>query len=214
MPFNSMQYLFFLPKYKIYKNFITFNSFRVNILSIIGVIIPTVAYIFRSIKLFSSASINVYFVMFLSFDFCFYISGFSVSYISNIVYKTDNIELVLNVQRIFKMLKFKRYQHFLSCAVISWVAVYSIVIFYIIMNGLYLILSKSFVLDIVTTFFFIYFNASVVYAGRVLNIITIQLKLWISELNYLNTINQSTETISKIYKIYIIQSAIPIVSST
>lgn len=187
-PFHSIQLLFLLPRYRVYNNFITFNSISVNILSSLGFIIPCIFITTRYVMVLSIVTINTPTLMFLvTYDLLFRSFGFIMTYSLNIVHKMLYVELVLNIQRVFKFFKYNQYKRVRLFNLISWFAIGLVFMFYVVVFIHVFFFTEKGIVEAFSVFVIVYFDISVIFASRIVNMFQIQLKMWISELKYLST---------------------------
>lgn len=182
-PLNITQWLFLLPKYRIYKNFITFNNSKTEALSSTIVIVSLIFLCFRLYMFIGFYLLKEYwfFVFVLIYDFIFYWFGFVLTFISNIIFRKFNVELVLNIQRTFRLIKFNHYKQFEMFNIFSWFCMIIIIsyniIYIFISNLLNTLAHYDHILWILTS----HFDMNIIYASRINAIINHQLKLWICE---------------------------------
>lgn len=186
-PFHSMQLLFLLPRYRIYNNFITFNSISVIILSSLGFIIPCVFMTTRYVMVLSIVTNTPTLMFLITYDLLFHSFGFIMTYSLNIVHKMLYVELVLNIQRVFKFFKYNQYKRVRLFNLISWFAIGSVVMFYLVIFIYVLLFTQKGFVEAFSEFVIVFFDISVIFASRIINMFQIQLKMWISELKHLST---------------------------
>lgn len=185
-PFHSMQLLFLLPRYRIYNNFITFNSISVIILSSLGFIIPCVFITTRYVRVLSIVTNTPTLMFLVTYDLFFHSIGFIMNYSLNIVHKMLYVELVLNIQRVFKFFKYNQYKRVRLFNLISWFAIGLVVMFYLVVFIYLLFFTEKGIVEAFSGFIIVYFDISVIFASRIINLYQIQLKMWISELKHLS----------------------------
>lgn len=200
-PLNFIQWLYLLPKYRIYKNFITFNRPIVNVTSTVFVFAIIFFLQFRFYLLFHNIPLNEisFFEITLIYDSLCYSVGFLMCLYLNFNYAKDNVELVLNVQRTFKLINFNNYKYFTKFNVYSWCGMTGTLLYTILLLTMsYLVAVSNNYLSIIYLFI-AYFDISVLYISRIISLFNFQLKLWILQFEHsVNVPADRTKLISKL----------------
>lgn len=178
-PLNMMQALILCAKYKIRDDVVTVNSIQYSVLSLIGLFIVAITCVYgASLDLSSEtkADVTVFDILHyvVSNGLCFI--GYLLNYYTNFKYRYDNALLLLKTQNANNILKFdsKKYIR------INWAAVVAMNCFYIFWMFYYSILFLQFRWwDMMTSYFEILFDINVIYASRLLNLLTHYLIVWV-----------------------------------
>lgn len=186
LPFDVVQWASLLPKFTLYDNFIFFNSRRVDFMSLFGVIIPTVIFISRFLVYRFLASTFIYRTLAM-IDGAIFCIGFLIIYVSNLCYKESNIRLVLNINTVFKMLKFNENNSVSKFNAVSWFAIAAVTFCQASVIVLYIMkFEGAMFLDVLLIMFMVHIEINVICASRIVSLIDSHLELWICELDRLS----------------------------
>lgn len=197
MPLNFMQRLYFLPKFNIYENYITFNTAFVNVTSTLFVFaLVTLLYVRCYLFLRDLLNESFTFLCFiLIFDALYYSAGFFMSLFLNLIFSKQNVGLVLNIQKFFKLIHCKNNKYFTKFNFYSWLFVPGIIfcnIFFLVM--LFITGSLLKYHSALCCVFTCHFDMNLICAIRIISLLNFQLKLWISQFKY--TIKKITDSTS------------------
>lgn len=182
-PFNVIQAFLFSNKYKIRDNVISANSFRECFVTLFGVLFATSSYVYaltRSATL--TRTITLDFVISVSYLTTAAIDsiGCWLNYCTNVKNRQNNVLLVLKLQRASKFSSIECRKH----VVVNSTVIAVLISFYILFVFLFWYYLRGFqVVDIINTYFFITFDLNVIYAARLLNLLSCHLEIWIKEVS-------------------------------
>lgn len=191
LPFHLIQIMFLLPRYRIYKNFVTYNSTTINILSSLGCILPCGIFLTRYVTVLPKVIETIPLAFIINFDLLFHLFGFIMAYTLNLTHKKLYMVLLLNIQRIFKMFKYNKYKDFRLFNLLSWLAVSLVFIVALVAFFVFSFTPEKGLIEAFVYVSTVYFDFQVIFASRVINIVKTQLNMWISELKYLTALLKS-----------------------
>lgn len=174
LPLNLLQYLFLSPKFKIYRNFITFNNYYVYFLSFALLFAITILLL---IRLITSNEKLVWFYYSRAFDFFFLPTACCICFCSNLLNTKRNVNIILNIQRVFNELHQKRRESKIT-KILVWVQVAACITFY---ARCAVVVIETNISDTVTLLIIFYFDVQVLYATQIISFISSQVNMWLSE---------------------------------
>lgn len=202
LPFFIIQWLFCLPKFKIYKKNIRAYDITINIYSFLFVTFYIILHVYLSFQI-SKLEWSIKQLV-ITLDCTYNSVAFVLTWICNIIYKDLNISLVLKIQNLARLKTISK-----KNTIYAWSQVLGILIFY----GLYLIghyfsltLSSIDFLSIISQ---IYFDINIMNSIQIITITIYHLKAWNINLIHCNkqkfkTSNTSTWNIFQCYR-YILE---------
>ena len=107
LPFNLMEYITFCPKYTIKDNFITPNSLKSYLISMIGTFIMILVFIYRTYMIFfyyDCYGRNFTLNYIACFDCIFYCFGFIMNFVHGIILTRKSIKFVFTFQKVHRFL--------------------------------------------------------------------------------------------------------------
>lgn len=180
-PLNLMQYVLLQPKYNIVKGVVKANNYASQVIYFIGVLLIAFITVVHLVTLENSLQMcfsNV--IHFVGVLDCVCQIGYClVLFIHHIVEGNRNVLLILKIHRVYKTLKngnnFKkiRYENWIYIGIIPLTVIVLVCV----------TIKVDSYLSLLYTYPFIYYNGNVIYATRVLNLLTHEVKLWKDEMN-------------------------------
>lgn len=186
-PLNLLQSLFFFSKYSIRDNIITHKSSFSSVLCVVSIITMLSLFIIR-IKIDTYHEIISYFGAIIIFDFIYCAIGFLLNFYSCIFYRIYHMNLILNIQELYKSKMLIHIQlHF--CVKWNWIYVTICstlyvfnIFFYFYLNRENILLSSIYILSLLT------FDANVIYLTSIIKILQIALNQWVSDVKYYSAV--------------------------
>ena len=176
LPFQFMQHMFFLSRFSIEHNCIRIPSVNNYILSLIATVVFSV---FHSVTLvitegFDGFSMIVKF--FNKLNVIIVVITYLIFYYNNFTKRKNIIEMVLKIQRVLRIIYYKRYK---MLTIWNWISVSLHCVLYFLIVLVTRDLSLSF-------FFYslFYLNTETIYAIRMIDLIRDGMKTWIAEVKY------------------------------
>ncbi|XP_060807369.1 uncharacterized protein LOC132903339 [Amyelois transitella] len=212
LPLNIMQTVYFNRKFRIINNFITSNQTVQKTTSVIGGIICTVMFI---VRFYFRYKVDMSFI-FNFFNLFFNVIGFSINCVCAIVHCNSNVELILILYKIYTLqtnkIKLRNFK------IWNWIYCVYLLISYIFVASLFFFLNVNIyicLLNCLCSFIAFCHDFNMVYAIRLLELLSLELEIWTKELTIetVKTANESNENehCSRMFEIYInIQEAIMI----
>lgn len=175
-PFQFMKHMFFISSFSVSNNCIRAQSMSYYIVSLIGTLVFV---IFHSLTYFNVEYFGYYSLFlkyFSKFNSLFLLTSFITFYFINIVQSKDNVQLILKIQKAFKIINYKNYKIFTIC---NWIT--------ILLQYVTFFVWASLLSNFRNAYFFytlIYFEVNVTYAICVISLIRDGMVTWISEVEY------------------------------
>lgn len=185
LPFSAVQWLYLLPKYRIYESLIVYNSHIVDCLSFLSALFVGAMFICHYMFTYPSSAFSTVYITVATFDTIFNITMFITSYFFNFFYRKLNVELVLNFQRIFKMFKSNKYDNLFLFNIVTWLSFASYVLAFVLWFFILFIKDVSDMYQIILLGVSVYLDLTIIYACRITGLIKIVLRLWISEVSHI-----------------------------
>ena len=176
LPFQCMQHMFFLSSFSIKHNCIRTPTLLYYIVSLIG----TLGFILLHILIHFTSGYLVHFSSIINFfatlSFIALVIAYFIIYSINILKRKDNIQMVLKIQNVIRVIYYKHYKRI---TIWNWISLsLHFVVYVILVSG---------TRDFWGIFFFYslyYFHVSVIYGIRMIALIRDGMKTWISEVEY------------------------------
>lgn len=182
-PLNFMQTFVFSDKYKIKANVVTPNGIRHSFLSLFGFLIVTFIHVYSFTQNCNFDLKNtLIFVIWLGYviDVLTDGIGYFLNYYTNIKNRQNNVLLVLKLQNAYKILKIDGRKHVQK----NWASIAVVIWFYIIYDCVFWYTVLNFnVVDLLITNLYITFDINIIYASRLLNLLSCFLEMWIKTVN-------------------------------
>lgn len=192
-PLNFFQNLWLYPKYKIRDNFITPNGWKANALSVIITCFITTCYFIRietatvllHYQIYSPLKINTIYFFCTLLSFIIFAIGFFVNLITNICNSNTNIDLILKLQKIFKIVG----RNDKSKTNLKALALLNCIYGFLMTVGMFSCLSVFHVylhnknpIDYFNDFMIISFDMNMLYAGQLMIVIKDNTRYWICKM--------------------------------
>ncbi|XP_063897712.1 uncharacterized protein LOC135118775 [Helicoverpa armigera] len=182
-PLNIMYSVFICAKYSIRDNFITSNNFLYNFTGVFTTGLFLCISVYRICSTLSSKRIEyVIFEWNTIFNFMSYSLGLIMNYIINIRFSDKNIQLVVKVQSVLRVLKMNRKD--LTCLLVyNWSGVLAInaLIVGSIAYMMYIFFPHVDILDVIYFYSTIVFDVNIMYSLFVTNFSRKALCSWIND---------------------------------
>lgn len=184
-PLNIMQNLILSQKYKIQDDVITPNSIFYRCLSLLSVFMTTSVCIYSIRSSYTSKPRGALsLIILISYMFSNFIDGvgYWLNFFTNVKNRQNNVFLFLKLQNAFKFFKIDGIYY----AFVNWTIVVAVIGFYIFFVWFFWLSIEGFdAADILVTGFFIIFDLNILYASRLLNLLSCCLEMWVKNVNSL-----------------------------
>lgn len=205
LPLDLIQNIFLFPKYRIKNNCIYPNTLMSNLISACGVIIFMFFFVHHiyDVGHYNYIREKLDFAYMNSYaDIFMYGIGFSINYINRLTQATSSIMFVLKVQNVHRFLNNGSY--FDRFIVSNWICMVAIVCFYLVIITLVTVIFKLSIYTLMKSLCLMCFDCNVIYAIRLIQLLTHKLHLWdIEAQNFRRLEDSSTKDYCKrMFQVY------------
>lgn len=201
LPLNLMQKIIFSPKYRIKNNRITPHNLASKIITLCATLLCCILYVCRLYVngAFPSSSFVRIFRHYA--NMVFYGTGLIINYLISIVKVNSNIRFVLNMQDVHAMLNSR--SSFKTFIIGNWISMITIFVYYVFLIILSFMAYKHYALHVISgILFLICFDANMIYAIRLMNLLKIKIVLWTCALTTVETSNDKNILCRSLFKAY------------